>query len=78
MIYHEVAGTQVETEIPKVPEGDVWYLKIRSFLDASKNGGKSPVPTSEILYNQAIIDGIARSSALGKEVVLDLPAYEDI
>ena len=78
VIYHEVAGTQVETEIPKVDEGDVWYHKIRSFLDASKNGTKSPVPTSEILYNQAIIDGIARSSELGKEIELNLPDYDKI
>ena len=78
VIYKEVAGTQVETEIPKLPEGDVWYHKIRSFLDASKNGTGSPVPSSEILYNQAIIDGIARSDAMGKEIELNLPDYDEI
>ena len=79
ILYHEVGGLQVETEIPyqetKVP---IFDAKIRTFLDASKNGTASPVPTSEILYNQAIIDGIAKSSALGKEIELNLPAYDEI
>ncbi len=73
-IYHEVAGSQVETVIPIVPqETPLFDLKIRSFLDAHKNGTAAPVPTSEILYNQAILDGIARSAQLGHEVELDIP-----
>ena len=78
VLYKEVAGIQTETVIPLEPNNDLWYEKIRSFLDAVKDGGKAPVPSSEILYNQAIIDGIVRSSELGKEISLDLPAYEDI
>jgi hypothetical protein len=31
------------------------------------------VPTSEIIYNQAIIDGIARSAELGREVEIVIP-----
>jgi predicted dehydrogenase len=59
-IYHEVAGSQVETEIPIIKDNgpSLFDRKIRSFLDAIKNGGTAPVPTSQILYNQAIIDGI--------------------
>ena len=41
--------------------------------DAIKNGGTAPVPTSQILYNQAIIDGIARSAELGREVEIVIP-----
>ncbi len=74
-IYQDIAGEPVCTEIPmKEPtaEGN-FYFKIRSFLDAIKEGGKAPVPTSEIIYNQAILDGINKSNKLGKEIVLDIP-----
>lgn len=73
-IYHDVAGKQVETIIPELDNpNDNFYLKIRSFLDASMNGGEPPVPSSQIIYNQAIIDGIARSSELGREVEIEIP-----
>lgn len=74
-IYHEVAGSEVETEIPILPEGgDMnFYTKLRSFLDAVKEGGASPVPSSQILYNQAIIDGIIRSARLGREIEIEIP-----
>ena len=73
-IYHEVAGLQTETEIPilKQKEG-VFDLKIRTFLDACKNGTPAPVPSSQILYNQAIIDGIAKSAEAGREVEIVIP-----
>lgn len=32
-----------------------------------------PVPTDQIIYNQAILDGIARSSELGREVEIKIP-----
>ncbi len=74
-IYHEVAGEQVETEIPIIEnkgEG-LFYDKIRSFLDAVKEGGTAPVPTSQILYNQAILDGIVKSSEQGREIEVKIP-----
>ncbi len=75
-VYHEIGGEQVETVIPVIEPDKHFSLfdkKIRSFLDAVKNGTPAPVPTSQILYNQAILDGIARSSDLGKEIELDIP-----
>ena len=73
-IYHEVGGLQVETEIPiiKMKQG-LFDLKIRTFIDAVKNGTPAPVPTSQILYNQAIIDGIAKSAECGREVEIVIP-----
>ncbi|MBO7249767.1 MAG: Gfo/Idh/MocA family oxidoreductase [Clostridia bacterium] len=73
-IYREVNGEQTEEEIPII-EQDIpcFELKIREFVKACQNGGKSPVPSSEILYNQAIIDGIARSAELGREVEIVIP-----
>lgn len=73
-LYHDVAGQPVQTEIPLVKsKGKLWDKKIRSFMNAIITGGKAPVPTDEIIYNQAIIDGINRSSKLGKEVVIEIP-----
>ena len=77
-IYHDVAGVQTETVIPVLEErGPVkmglFDKKIRSFLDAIKNGGTAPVPTSQILYNQAIIDGICKSAELGREIEIEIP-----
>lgn len=74
-IYSEVAGSQVITEIPMIPNNGPgnFYKKIRSFLDAIKTNGTAPVPTSQILYNQAIIDGIVKSSKAGKEIAIEIP-----
>ena len=78
-IYHEVAGSQVETEIPiiKAKEGapSLFDKKIRSFLDACKDGTPAPVPTSQIIYNQAILDGIAKSSECGREIEIEIPEF---
>ncbi len=73
-IYHDVCGVETQTTVPPVEtNGYVFDLKIRSFLDAVKTGGKAPVPTSQIIYNQAIIDGIYRSAKAGHEVEIDIP-----
>ena len=73
-IYHEVAGEAVITEIPVLrTRKGLFYQKIRSFLDAVKNGGASPVPSSQIIINQALIDAINTSSKLGREVEVQIP-----
>lgn len=68
-LYKDVAGSQVETIIPLCAEDDkgLFYQKLRSFADAIKNGTEAPVPSSQILYNQAILDGIVKSSDLGRD-----------
>ena len=74
-LYHDVAGEQVSTVIPLIPhEGPgLFDIKIRSFLDAIKYNRPAPVPTSEILYNQAIIDHICKSAELGHEIPVEIP-----
>ncbi len=76
-VYHEVAGKQVETKIPKIaakPDAPTNVdKKIRTFIDAIKCGGTAPVPSSQILLNQAILDHIAKSSELGREVEVVIP-----
>lgn len=76
IIYHDVAGERVETLVPKQSNKgkDPFNLKVRYFLDAIKNGTPSPVPSAQILYNQAIIDGIARSADIGEEIKIVIPA----
>lgn len=76
-IYHEVAGEQVETEIPMLPPSEKgnFYEKIRSFLDAVKENGTAPVPTSQIIYNQAILDGIVKSAEAGREIEINIPEF---
>ena len=74
-IYKTIGGVDYETEVPIINDGGpcLFDRKIRSFLDAIKTGGKAPVPSSQIIYNQAILDGIARSSKLGREIELEIP-----
>ena len=74
-LYTDVAGNQVETVIPVIESKGpgLFDRKIRSFLDAVITGGPSPVPSSQILYNQAIIDGIAKSAELGREIEIEIP-----
>jgi predicted dehydrogenase len=74
-VYHDIGGKQVETEIPIIKDQGpgLFYKKVRSFLDAIKTGGESPIPSSQIIYNQAIIDGIAKSSELKREIEIVIP-----
>ena len=78
-MYKQIGKSQVEFKIPLVEntgdarEGGLFYAKLRSFIDAIRTGGEAPVPTSQIFYNQAIIDAIVKSAELGREIELDLP-----
>ncbi len=70
-IYHDVCDQLTQTVIPVIPKSGssgLFDKKIRSFLDAVKTNGPAPVPTSQILYNQAIIDGINKSAQCGHEI----------
>ena len=74
-LYQRVAGKDVVTEFPMQSGGkhDLFYLKIRSFLDAVKNGGEAPISSKEIIINQAIIDAINKSSKLKREIEVEIP-----
>ncbi|MBQ7867629.1 MAG: Gfo/Idh/MocA family oxidoreductase [Clostridia bacterium] len=73
-LYTDIAGEQVVTEIPIIPsDGKLFDKKIRSFLDAIDSENGAPVPSSQILYNQAIIDGICKSAKLGREIEIEIP-----
>ncbi|MBQ3223503.1 MAG: gfo/Idh/MocA family oxidoreductase, partial [Clostridia bacterium] len=75
-LYTDLAGERVQTEIPIIAakgKAGLFDKKIRSFVDAIKYNQPAPVPTSQIFYNQAIIDGICKSAELGHEIKLELP-----
>lgn len=76
-VYKDVAGKRVQYQIPHVPtvgnSHQLFYDKLRSFIDTVKYGGEPTVPSSQILYNQAIIDGIIKSNAIGKEIEIEIP-----
>ena len=58
------------------PEFDYETLfsrKVHAFVDAVLNGGKAPIPSEQIIINQAILDGIVRSSELGREIEISIP-----
>jgi len=74
-LFHDSFGIPVNTPIP-LTESYGWEgnfkRKCKAFVDAVKTGGPAPIPTSQIIYNQAIIDGIIRSAASKSEVKCDL------
>ena len=75
-LYHDVCGEQTSTTIPIIKNparAGLFDIKIRSFLDAIKNGTPAPVPSSQILYNQAIIDSIVKSAECGHEINVEIP-----
>ena len=73
-IYKTVANQTVQYEVPLLPsDPDLFLKKLRSFVNSIKEGGKATVPSSEIIYNQAIIDGIIKSTQLGKEIKIEIP-----
>jgi predicted dehydrogenase len=74
-IYTEVAGQQTEYTIPIIELKGLGRVerKVRSFLDAVRDRKPAPVPTSDILINQAIISGIVESANLGREIKIEIP-----
>lgn len=72
-IYKTIAGKPVCYEVPKDECPDLFTKKLRAFVDSIKTGAPAPVPSSEIIYNQAIIDGIVKSAKLGHEIEIEIP-----
>ncbi len=72
-IYKTLGNQTVEYQVPLKPKADLFYKKMRSFINAVKNGGTATVPSSQIVINQAIIDGLVRSAKAGKEVTIEIP-----
>ncbi|MFC4619752.1 Gfo/Idh/MocA family protein [Camelliibacillus cellulosilyticus] len=73
-LFHDVLGHHTHSDIPvERHHFDIFYEKVRDFVVAMKEGRPAPIPGEEILINQAIIDGVLRSSEIGREVDIKLP-----
>lgn len=72
-IYKSLGDQTVEYQVPLKPKDQLFTKKLRAFVDSIKEGGEATVPSSEIIYNQAIIDGIVKSAALGREIEIEIP-----
>ena len=72
-LFHDMMGVPTHTPIP-MPDmkEDRFFLKCRSFVDAVIGKLPAPIPSSQIIYNQAIIDGIVRSCEAGREVEINI------
>lgn len=72
-IYKTIGDQTVEYTVPLKPKEGLFAKKLRAFVDSIKNGGTATVPSSEIIYNQAIIDGIVKSAEAGREIEITIP-----
>jgi predicted dehydrogenase len=73
-MYHDLQGSHVETHIPvKQHSVKIFAEKVKDFVNAIQEGRQAPIPGSQIVRNQAIIDGILRSAAIGREVEIEIP-----
>lgn len=83
MYFTDVNGMQSDTFVlpsnmynayngPK--EIDIFTAKVRDFCDAILEGRPAPIPGDEIIYNQAICDGIYHSARLKREIEIEIPA----
>lgn len=73
-IYKTLGDQTVEYNVPLKPaDPDLFYKKLRAFVDTIKEGGEAPVPSSQIVINQAIIDYLVKSAELGKELEVEIP-----
>ncbi len=75
LMHDDANGNPSSTPIPLKPmeKSNLFFKKIESFVDAVRNAKPAPIPTSQIIYNQAIIDGIIRSAECGHEVDIVIP-----
>ena len=73
-IMHDQCGEPVSTPLTLAHTyGDPFTMKVRDFVDAVKNNRSAPIPTSQILYNQAIIDAMLISAREKCEVKIEIP-----
>lgn len=84
MYYTDVNGQHIDSfvlpshafDAYSGPAGrDIFAAKIRDFVDAILENRPAPIPGDEIIYNQAICDGIYRSAKLKKEVEIIIPSF---
>jgi predicted dehydrogenase len=73
-LFHDEYGGHTHTQIPLIEHSlNLFNEKVRDFAEAVRDGRPAPIPGEQILIQQAIIDGVLRSSEERKEVAIVLP-----
>jgi len=73
-LFHDFMGQQTSTPVPAIEhQKDLFFEKVRDFVDAVREGRPAPIPADQILIQQAIIDGVLRSAESKREVAIELP-----
>ncbi|MFD0711023.1 Gfo/Idh/MocA family protein [Paenibacillus sp. GCM10027626] len=73
-LYHDFMGQQTATPVPVIEhDRQLFFEKVRDFVDAVREGRPAPIPGEQILIQQAIIDGVQRSAEAKCEVAIELP-----
>ncbi|THF74750.1 Gfo/Idh/MocA family protein [Cohnella fermenti] len=73
-LFHDDFGGHTSTAVPLIGHSlNLFDEKVRDFAEAVRDGRPAPIPGEQILIQQAIIDGVLRSSELRREVGIELP-----
>lgn len=73
-LFHDIADNRAESIIPvQQHRKDLFFEKINDFVEAIRENKPAPIPGEQIMINQAILDGILRSSELRREVEVHIP-----
>ncbi|WP_219836413.1 Gfo/Idh/MocA family protein [Paenibacillus sp. R14(2021)] len=73
-LFHDFMGQPTSTPVPVIEHSkDLFFEKVRDFVDAVSEGRPAPIPGEQIMIQQAIIDGVLRSAELRREVSIELP-----
>ena len=73
-LMHDQCGEPVTTPLALEPTNyNIFQMKVRDFVDAVREHRPAPIPTSQIIYNQAIIDAMLISAREKEEVKIEIP-----
>ena len=73
-LMHDELGEPVTTPLTLVSTPyDIFNKKVRDFVDAVENDRPAPIPTSQIIRNQAILDAMLTSAREKCEIKIDIP-----
>ncbi len=73
-LFHDEEDKHAHRSIPVIEhEVDRFFEKVKAFVIAIQEDRPAPIPAEQILINQAIIDGILRSSEARREVEILIP-----
>ena len=73
-LMHDQCGEPVTTPLAlEATNYNIFQMKVRDFVDAVKEHRPAPIPTSQIIYNQAIIDAMLISAREKEEIKIEIP-----